>query len=112
MARERASKHAETEGEETETEKVWPDRHNLPQNPLSRNGSQWPLNEKSLEPGITNPFSPQTIGINFTGATLSGTNPTGAFPPDDMGAVGPTQYIIAVNGRIVSFSKTTGVAGT
>ena len=27
-----------------------------------------------------------------------------------MGAVGPTQYIVAVNGRIRSFNKTTGVA--
>jgi hypothetical protein len=41
---------------------------------------------------------------------LLGTNPTLAFPADDMGAVGPTQYIIDVNGRIVTFSKTTGIA--
>ena len=27
-----------------------------------------------------------------------------------MGAVGPTQFIVAVNGRIRSFNKTTGVA--
>ncbi len=55
-------------------------------------------------------FSPQTLGPNFTAATLSGTNPTLSFPPDCNGAVGPTQYIVAVNGRIVSFNKTTGVA--
>ena len=35
---------------------------------------------------------------------------TGAFPPDSMGAVGPTQFILAVNGRIRSFNKQTGVA--
>ena len=55
-------------------------------------------------------FSPQTVGPNFTAATLSGTNPTNAFPPDCDGAVGPSQYVVAVNGRIVSFNKTTGAA--
>ncbi len=55
-------------------------------------------------------FSPQTIGPNFTAATLAGTNSTGSFPPDNDGAVGPTQYVCAVNGRIVSFNKTTGLA--
>ena len=54
------------------------------------------------------PHAPQTVSTpNFTGATLTDTN---AFPPDTMGAVGPSQYIVAVNGRIRSFNKTTGVA--
>ncbi len=53
------------------------------------------------------PLAPQTLGINFTGATLAD---TGAFPPDSMGAAGPTQFIVAVNGRIRSFNKTTGIA--
>mgnify|MGYP003326127722 FL=1 len=52
-------------------------------------------------------FSPQTLGPSFTAATLA---TTGSFPPDNDGAVGPTQYICAVNGRIISFNKTTGVA--
>lgn len=52
-------------------------------------------------------FSPQSVGVNFTAATLA---TTGSFPPDNDGAVGPTQYICAVNGRIISFNKTTGVA--
>jgi hypothetical protein len=55
-------------------------------------------------------MSPQAIGLNFTGATLSGTNSTSSFPPDNDGAIGPTQYVIAVNGRLVSYNKTTGVA--
>ena len=55
-------------------------------------------------------MSPQTVGVNFTGATLQGiNNPTNAFPPDCDGAVGPTQYVVGVNGRIVTFNKTTGV---
>src|SRR6185503_5372918 len=44
--------------------------------------------------------------VNFTGATLADTL---AFPPDSMGAVGPAQFIVAVNGRIRTFTKT-GVA--
>src|SRR5262249_47194245 len=66
-------------------------------------------NPTLLTPGnpTVSPFSPQTTGLSFTGATLSD---TGAFPPDSMGDVGPTQYIVAVNGRIRSFNKTTGVA--
>jgi hypothetical protein len=53
------------------------------------------------------PFAPQTVGTSFTAATLA---TTGSFPPDNNGAVGPTQFITAVNGRIISHNKTTGVA--
>ncbi len=44
--------------------------------------------------------------FNFDAVTL---NDTGAFPPDSMGVVGPTQFIAACNGRIRSFSKETGL---
>src|SRR5207244_8839375 len=57
--------------------------------------------------GASDPLAPQTLGTSFTGATLADTN---AFPPDSMGDVGPGQYIVAVNGRIRSFNKSTGVA--
>ncbi len=54
------------------------------------------------------PSAAQTVSTpNFTGATLADAN---AFPPDTMGTVGPTQFIVAINGRIRSFNKTTGVA--
>jgi hypothetical protein len=53
------------------------------------------------------PAAPQTVGLNFKGASLAD---TGAFPPDSMGAVGPAQYVVAVNARIRSFNKTTGAA--
>jgi len=49
----------------------------------------------------------QSTSVNFTAATL---NDTLAFPPDSMGAVGPSQVIVAVNGRIRSFDKSTGFA--
>lgn len=48
-----------------------------------------------------------TPGLSFTGATFSD---GGVFPPDSMGDVGPTQYIVAVNNRLRSFNKTTGLA--
>lgn len=52
--------------------------------------------------------SPQTVSTpNFTAATLAD---TGAFPPDTMGAVGPTQFFVFLNGRVRTFNKTTGVA--
>lgn len=53
------------------------------------------------------PNVPFSAGLNFTGATsLDGSG----TPPDTMGAAGPTQYIVAINGRIRSFNKFTGVA--
>jgi hypothetical protein len=66
-----------------------------------------PVQGKASSAGI-GLLAAQTLStINFTGATLAD---TGAFPPDSMGAMGPTQFIVAVNGRIRSFVKTTGVA--
>jgi hypothetical protein len=91
-------------------EMEYPDRSHLPQNPLANpvvsfpeiNGSS-PNNQK---PGEIQ--APQTPSTTFNGVT--GPTETGAFPPDDMGAIGPTQYIVFVNGRLRSFNKTTGVA--
>ena len=65
------------------------------------------------QPSVVNPgdgsASPAslTTGLSFTGATLFDTS---AFPPDSMGTAGPSQYIVAVNGRIRSFNKQTGAA--
>ena len=83
------------------------DRSGLRENPLSPNVAQWPSASKPTPDQPVMPFSPQTLGTSFTGATLAD---TGAFPPDTMGTVGPTQFIVAVNGRFRSFNKTTGVA--
>src|SRR5437868_6867345 len=54
------------------------------------------------------PYTAQTVGTTFDGVT--GPTQTGAFPPDSMGAVGPSQFFIFVNGRLRTFNKTTGVA--
>ncbi|MBI1763349.1 MAG: hypothetical protein HYR56_18140, partial [Acidobacteria bacterium] len=64
--------------------------------------SQWPVPKAGDQPQVQ-PQAPQTTGLSFDGATLSD---TGAFPPDSMGAVGPTQYFTFVNGRLRTFSKT------
>lgn len=44
--------------------------------------------------------------FDFGGPTL---NDAGAFPPDSQGAVGPTQYIAMINGRVRSYAKATGL---
>jgi IPT/TIG domain/S-layer homology domain len=53
------------------------------------------------------PSAPQTLGVNFRGATLADTN---AFPPDSSGAAGPSQFLVGVNGRIRTFGKSSGSA--
>ncbi len=82
-------------------------RKSLPQNPDSPNVSQMPSRPGGPS-APTAPFTPQTLGTSFTGATISDT--PGFVPPDTMGAVGPTQYVVTVNGRLRSFSKSTGLA--
>jgi hypothetical protein len=86
-----------------------PDRSRLQQNPNSPATSQFPAPQKN-DASLGEPLNPQTLGTSFTGATLGGANPTNAIRPDTMGAAGPTQFIVAVNGRIVSFNKATGAA--
>lgn len=91
-------------------EKEGPDRSILPQNPNSENVSQYPPSDGKINNEPNQSDAPQTVGINFNGANFSGTNATGSFPPDVMGEVGPSQYIVHVNGRIVSYLKSTGLA--
>jgi PKD repeat protein len=63
-----------------------------------------------LPPGLygRRPFLPQVVGTSFLGAQISDT--PGFVPPDSMGTVGPTQVMVAVNGRIRIYSKS-GVLG-
>jgi hypothetical protein len=104
-----------------------PDRKHLPQDPnakpvattpgddalvsKARGGAKGAVGSKPMigtnaAPQVV-PLAPQTTSTNFTGATLAD---TGAFPPDSMGAVGPNQFVVFVNGRLRTFDKTTGVA--
>jgi IPT/TIG domain len=80
-------------------------REALPENPRSPDVSRLPGVVPFASPAVS---TPQTIGTSFTGATISDT--PGFVPPDSMGAVGPSQYIVTVNGRFRSFSKTTGLS--
>lgn len=93
---------------ERKEERELPDRKNLPQNPDAPAVAKLP--DDGLPP-ITNRTesiaAPQTVSTNFDGATLSDTL---SFPPDTMGAVGTTQFIVCVNGWMRSFNKTTGAA--
>ena len=100
-----------------------PDRKGLPQDPNAKpaatmvNGVPVPvpvgrkgvkgISGAKLSGDTITPAAPQTVGTSFTGATLAD---TGAFPPDSMGAVGPSQFVVFVNGRIRTFNKTTGLA--
>jgi hypothetical protein len=81
-----------------------PARDMLPQAPNARPESMWP--ERAATSAPSAPSSVPALGVQFTGATLA---ETGAFPPDTMGAVGPTQFVVFVNGRVRTFNKTTGV---
>ena len=84
-----------------------PDRTGLPQNLASSATSQsFPARRDSLAKQEI--LAPQTLGTQFTGAT--GPAETGAFPPDTMGAVGKSQFVVFLNGRIRTFNKTTGLA--
>jgi hypothetical protein len=90
-----------------------PDRGNLPQAPGAAQQSRSPMRVSGAsQTGLTGwrpvPLAPQSLGTSFTGATLAG--PGGPFPPDCEGAVGPTQFIVFINGLIRTFNKNTGAA--
>ena len=53
--------------------------------------------------------NPQTVGpVNFRAVQA---NASGYTPPDTQAAVGPSQILMIVNGRIISFSKNGGASG-
>jgi hypothetical protein len=82
-----------------------PDRSGLPQNPDAPEiASTGDAGGRGLKVGGIEAAA-VTVGLSFTAATLGDTL---AFPPDTMGAIGPSQFIAALNGRIRSFDKTTG----
>ena len=58
-------------------------------------------------PPALSPLAAQTVNSNFTAAGFADCS---GWPPDTMGAVGPRQFIVALNGRVRSFSKATGLA--
>ncbi len=138
MTREQSLRSGETKAprrakRNREEELEQPNRDKLPQNPEAMPGAQWPpagtegqrgggieefrgretkrLGQQSpnlsVSPSLLPSFAPLPT-LNFTAATLAETS---AFPPDSMGAAGPTQFLLAVNGRIRVFNKSTGAIG-
>src|SRR5215813_3613464 len=86
------------------------DRENLPDRPGTFEASQWPLPDKTQSALHKEAvLAPQTLGTQFDGAT-GPAETNNSFPPDTMGAVGPTQFFVFLNGRLRTFNKTTGVA--
>jgi len=84
-----------------------PNRKNLGQFGSSPRSSQSSSNSPSSG-GETPLINTQNVGANFL-AVQFGTE-SGFVPPDSMGAVGPSQVLVCVNGRIKVFDKT-GVLG-
>lgn len=91
-----------------ELELTQPDRTNIPQNPESLPSATWPPNSGNNTGRNLLHENPQSIGLNFNGAT--GPTETGSFPPDVMCAAGTNQFLVFVNGKIRSFNKLTGIA--
>lgn len=78
-------------------------RDDRPQNPNAPAVASLPELEGATRPAsvVLNsplPAAPQPVGTNFDAVT--GPTETGAFPPDTMGAVGPSQFFLFVNGRL------------
>jgi hypothetical protein len=94
----------------TQKRKTFRDRKHLPQDSRALSIASWPhLNSTQTTQSVEPVFSsPQTVGTTFDAATGNSTN--GPFPPDTMGAVGPTQFVLFINGLLKTFSKTTGLA--
>jgi hypothetical protein len=82
-----------------------PNGRNVPANRQSANATSKP--DPHVASRAPSAQAAQTVGTQLLGAT---TADSGFYPPDPMGTVGPTQYIVMVNGRIRSFNKTSGTA--
>ncbi len=87
-----------------------PDRKNLPQDAHSLAVATWPQVKPISMTRTASPVlsAPQTVSTNFDAAT--GDPTTGPFPPDVMGAIGPSQFVLFINGRLKTFNKATGAA--
>src|SRR6476620_1995424 len=91
-----------------------PGREKLPQNPEAKPAACLPSSGVAVQQAkgnavipAPNASAPQTIGLSFD--AITGPAENGAFPPDTMGAVGPSQFFLFVNGRLRTFNKMTGV---
>lgn len=97
----------EMDREVEEENEIRLNRDHLPQNPDALPGAHWPprASAANLQREANFSLVTNTPTLSFTAATLADTN---AYPPDAMGAVGPEQFVIALNGRIRVFDKNSG----
>lgn len=86
--------------------KIRPDRGTLPDNPDSPPVAQWPPTPSFRSGGPTAAFVAATPNVDIAVRADTGN----AMPPDTMGDVGPTQYLVGLNGRVRTISKATGAA--
>lgn len=63
------------------------------------------LRVKKAATNSSSPIDPKQLSPNFLVARYED---SGVVPPDAMGVVGPTQFILAANGLVRSFDKSTG----
>lgn len=83
-------------------------RRSVPVRSSSETRDDTPARAADAETGDVGPHLPQGIGVNVAGAEGPGLTPpddSPYVPPDSMGAVGPQQFLLALNGRIRTFTK-------
>ena len=68
--------------------------------------SRWPSADQTgnVVAPLLEGDNPQTVGVTFLGTQIA--DGPGFVPPDCMGDVGPTQVLVAANGRIRVYDKT------
>jgi len=86
--------------------KIRPDRRQLKDNPDAASTSRWPPRTAARDsgPSLLTRFieaAPNTEVANSTDVPFT--------PPDTMGDIGPSQYVVALNGLIRTISRDTGV---
>ena len=86
--------------------KIRPDRRLLLDNPDAPAVAQWPPSPRFRQGGTLAAVTPTTPNADIAVRLDTGN----ATPPDTMGDVGPTQYLVALNGRVRTISKATGLA--
>lgn len=104
MARQRAKDAQHLPKTPKQTKPLHIDNRSLPQDARALNAATSTTGVAQVS--TLNPA--QAIGVNFAGPTLYDSTED---PPDSMGAIGPTQFTIAVNGRIRVYDKNTGSIG-
>ena len=88
-------------GQITFREEFESERKYLPEN-HTFDVSSWPSTNLDYNP-VSPLLNPQTVGTSFLGTQIN--EGPGYIPPDCMGDVGPTQIMVASNGRIKVFNK-------